>query len=655
MLSNSSDRPRFILVVTLFLFTAFCSHSSANVFFTQDSIFVAQTSLLDEEAVTNEYILEELLFSLTSLKPDINSAGFDEMMAVPGIDSHSVNSILEYRIKTGHIFSVDELKQIKDSSGSNPYKFGGYFTVGQAAMKSVMHLPLFSTKARLKSVIRYKNNDIQNSSTGNSPHKLFSRISYNSEYYGLSILQEKDPFERNYLDYYSASLFFGVFGFTDGIVIGDYRINFAKGLVLGTNFYNRKGIDPFASLETGTSVRPNATSNEFSSLRGLTAGFRLSNRIQLNLFASYNFRSAILDSNSQMTSFNESGYFITERDIKRKNNVRNYDLGVIMRYRLTDHIWGDILVLNSGYNKDFAESFSGGLDQDNRYVSISNTVSLNNLFADYEYAIKENGDRSFIASSWFDFKNKTRATLSIRNYSPGFITYKSTPFGESSSPYAERGIYTGISAQGIYGKISGYYDYYFFETSGFPGYELHGNDLLIAHSIRTAFAEELSSRIKFKEKEELSAEESIGIKIARIIEFRSGITTRLRNMKWKIMAAYLRASPAGKSDEKGIMFFNEITTRFPSGIDLTGRFTFFETDSYSSGIYTIERGAGDLLDLQKLYGKGAEIFIVGSVETSFGIDISIKYRYLTRALEQPFEPGLQNSKKFLSLQISHSL
>ncbi len=655
MLSNSSDRPRFILVVTLFLFTAFCSHSSANVFFTQDSSNTEIPSILDEEAVSNEYVIEDLIFRVTTIKLDINTAGFDELMTVPGIDSLTAQSILNYRNRTGWIFSIDEINQILDQAGSIPSKFREYFTTDQVLMKSAFKFPAYSPQTRLKSVLRYKNSEIHKPSPGSSPHKLFSRMSLNSENYGFNLIQEKDPYERNYMDYYSASIYFRESGFINGIIIGDYRMNFAKGLVMGMNYYNRKGIDPAASLESETSIRPNTSSNEYSALRGIATGFSLSSRMQLNLFASYNFRSAILDSNSQMTSFNESGYFITERDIKRKNNVRNYDLGVIMRYRLTDHIWGDILVLNSGYNKDFAESFSGGLDQDNRYVSISNTVSLNNLFADYEYAIKENGDRSFIASSWFDFKNKTRATLSIRNYSPGFITYKSTPFGESSSPYAERGIYTGISAQGIYGKISGYYDYYFFETSGFPGYELHGNDLLIAHSIRTAFAEELSSRIKFKEKEELSAEESIGIKIARIIEFRSGITTRLRNMKWKIMAAYLRASPAGKSAEKGIMFFNEITARFPFGIDLTGRFTFFETDSYSSGIYTIERGAGDLLDLQKLYGKGAEIFIVGSVETSFGIDISIKYRYLTRALEQPFEPGLQNSKKFLSLQISHSL
>ena len=119
---------------------------------------------------------------------------------------------------------------------------------------------------------------------------LYHRIRYtlgNSRHFQAGIRLEKDAGERFY-DSYGAFAMLQDVGILQRAVVGDYRIGFGEGLVVGGSIWNSKTTPP---LKTQGGIRPMKSNDEVNFLRGAAVTLSLGKHVRLSTFASYRKRN----------------------------------------------------------------------------------------------------------------------------------------------------------------------------------------------------------------------------------------------------------------------------------------------------------------------------------------------------------------------------
>ena len=276
---------------------------------------------------------EDLQLHLQELKElsehplNINTASIEDFLQLPFLSEKQIEQIHAYIYLHGQMQTLAELRLVPliDDVTRRRLSLFVYAEPMQQNAKDKLFGSLrhdFSTRLDIPLYYRLG----QQQENGYRGDALYHRMRYqigNSRHFQAGLRVEKDAGER-YYDSYGAYAMLHDVGILDRAVVGDYRIGFGEGLVLGGTTWNSKSTPP---LKTQGGIRPMAGMDETNFLRGAAVTLALPKHLHLSAFGSYRKRDATLTSEGEVQTLRTDGYHRTASEWERRRNVGSAVLG----------------------------------------------------------------------------------------------------------------------------------------------------------------------------------------------------------------------------------------------------------------------------------------------------------------------------------------
>jgi len=569
----------------------------------------------------------EEIFQLEENPLNLNTASVEELQRIPALTNLIASRIVTRR-KHERFTSVNDLLEIK---GINPELFSFMRKYVKIVPKRGGLIMSASFLSRISSEIEQRQGFINGAYQG-SPLKVLNRfhllidkmtspVSSVISDFDVGILTKKDPGERaitNFLTWYSS---FSVPSLSAHIIVGDYQMEDAEGLIFWGASAFGKGSDVIApARKNGGGIHSFLSSDENSFFRGCGASIKTEN-LQVQILFSNKSLNATIDSLGYISALDKSGLFRTESEQRKQNSSREIMIGG----RAATNILDGIKIGGTFYRTRFDHPFKLSGNPESTVselwmegVDVSFTDRKLDLFS--ECALDYSNSIAAIAGMTYEVIPILVVTFLLRDYPPAFQSIHGNAFGESGQVQNERGVYVGIRSQPISSLcLSIYYDQFKHNQPTFllPA-PSNGNDFLALAEYRMKEQYEIAFRYKRKD----SPVASYGFdlyerKIQSIIhrvqqnyrftnEFTSPPSLRLSSrIEWvTVQCGDMMCS------EKGLLLSQAIKWNISHSLMSQARLAVFETDSYASSIYEFEDEVPGAYSNPALYGRGMRWYFI---------------------------------------------
>ena len=605
---------------------------------------VLESALQDDE---NSSAAEEAS-ELEDTPLNLNAVSAEELHRIPGISNLLASRIVERR-KQKRFTYLDDLLEI-DGVTHDLFSFiRQYLRIGRIKKEPTVSGTFTN---RMSTEIEER----QGYHTGvypGSPAKILNRFhcSIGKIHSPLSsiiseiefgVLTEKDPGEQNLSNFITSFTGISIPALATHIILGDYQMEGAEGLIFWRASAFGKGSDVIApARKNGGGIHSHLPSDENSFFRGACASIDVG-KVQVQFLYSNKPIHATIDSSGSMTAIYKTGLFRTEDEQRKQNASRENLIGCRAVTYPTDGLkiggtlyrtrFANPLLLTGGNGERTSELLIRGID-------VSYTVRTIDLFS--ECSMDRANALAAIAGVTYEPGAALAFTIVARNYPPAFQSIHGNAFGENSGQVQnENGVYVGIRTQltsGLCGSM--YYDQFGHPQ---PTFRLpapsHGNDFLALaeYSLTEQFV--LAFRFKRKDSPDAFSENDLYGRAEKQIvsriqknyrmtsEFTSSPVLRLSSrVEWVhvnyegIQSAELQA--AGQ----GVLISQAVKWNVFHKLSIQARVAFFETDSFDSSLYEFEDEVPGAYSNPALYGRGMHWYFILRYEVSSKIILAAKY------------------------------
>lgn len=354
---------------------------------------------------------------------------------------------------------IDELK----SKGPYKNRFELEAAIDNIAtdeiIKFVLKECLVTTNNRAKDfnnsyTVRYRSNLEQTKGFANDKYKgselnLYQKLRTKYQDYELCTVIDKDDGELSVADFYSVSLKYEKDDYK--IIVGDYNLSYGLGNLYDQSFLSLKNSDFVnTSSEFGHGAEMNRSTIDYNFFRGgyLEKIFHLNSTSNLRVTTLYadTKRSATVDTTSNIvSSVYKAGYFRTDTEIQKKNQLDELLLGVNMEYESQKFSLG-LLTTHLGYSKFIeSSSFSSFYGQNGFLNTLYGRVGSDNEILKFELCTDANRNISFRTNYLLKIYENLIFLTDVRYTEPKYRAPYAMNFGEQSFMANEKGILTGIS------------------------------------------------------------------------------------------------------------------------------------------------------------------------------------------------------------------
>ncbi len=264
----------------------------------------------------------QLLLELKQHPIVLDSTTIDKLFF---LDISEKASLLAHLGKFGKLVSIYELQAIEGVSAELCLILAGLIKIHSLQIqeepysdwiKNGHHEALVQTELNLQKAKAYLKNESGNSHYLGNRNRTVLRYRFNYKqqlYYGLSF--EKDAGEQfGTANFLTGHLFYAGKGRLKTLAFGDFQAVFGLGLTLASRAPLGKGAQVFQTSGTINGIRPYRALGEFGFMRGAALSF------QLKPFSLDLLLSGLSD--------NGNGLFRTPAEIKKRNQTKNYLLGM---------------------------------------------------------------------------------------------------------------------------------------------------------------------------------------------------------------------------------------------------------------------------------------------------------------------------------------
>lgn len=413
-------------------------------------------------------------------------------------------------------------------------------------------------------------------------------------------------------------------------IIGDFKIKRGLGLGLNTGFANRKSPDVISGFNNyGEGVLPNRSTFEFSGFYGLAAqrSFKIDKyKFTPLVFYSNKSRPANLSDNA-VSSFYTSGYFRTENEIAKQNNVRENIFGASVELSYLQNFTIGSISYSYSYNKTLNTSSNGFFRGKNGFInSIYFYKYFTKLILAGEY-VNDANNRSGLVLSLNGSKKKLNYTIGLRYFENGLRLQYSNVISEYSNLNNEMGFYVGLQIRKNNYSNSTYLDL-FSRINGedlefsYSGYEFLNDSQIKLNKnlINLRFRHELKNSMSKNE----NGTSYIELDRSRT-SLRGELTTKLKpiDLRLRTEIAYIDFYD-DYNHELGLLSFIEFNFKMYKKLKTGFRYTFYNTDSFESAIWHFEYLTPGFLSAPGLNGEGNKILAFLKLDLK-DIDIIIRY------------------------------
>lgn len=604
---------------------------------------------------------------------DINTASIEDLCIIPGVTAILAHRIVKHRAL--HRFtSLEELLTI---DGMTPELFSFICQFIKVEKPEDYTISSVSLRSRTSTEIEERKG-YQDGSYPGSPVKAYNRFRFslgnsaNSSLKTISACEggavtEKDPGEPSLTSFSTGYIKFLFPSLATNLLIGDYTIEVAEGLIFWRSYAFAKGSDVITpTRKNGGGIRPYLSSDENWFLRGIGMSTNVGS-VQLQLMYSNKPLNANVDSLGRVTSFDQSGLFRTESELHRKNSTKETLVGL----RAVTYLFPSFKIGGTAYRARFANPLLHGVAEN----GITNDISAHGIDVSYtngsvdvfsECALDKNKNLAMLGGMNFEPTHEIALSLVTRKYPSSFESLHGFVFGETGGcPENETGVYGGAKVRFTpWLAISGYYDIFAhpYPMSMVP-VPSHGDDLLILIESQVTTKLEVEFRLKQKNTPSILDDiDSFG-RIVQSLRAREQTNYRFeidysssKSINTSSRIEWLEVAYDGASNtEKGVLLSQLIQWKVWKRFNVYSHICIFHTDSYDSRLYEYENDLPGAFSSPALFGRGIRWYVVLWYQWSSHFLISAKYSQTVKEGVTSIGSGLDEIQGDTESQLSFQL
>lgn len=615
----------------------------------------------DEEDSGPNLINFEELDDLKEHPLNINTVTKEQLERLPFLTDLQIEHLLLYLYASGPMETIYELQLVKDMDRQTiqyllPFVFAG-------KVEKAVEYPEF------RELIRYGKNECTvrldlplykkdgyrtypDSVLSAHPNKRYLGDSYyhsvryayhykDRVYWGLNM--EKDagePFfagkNKKGYDFYSFYFFLRDFGNLKTLAVGNYRLSFGLGLVIGTDYSLGKSSSIATIGSRSTGIRKHASAGESGYFQGLAASYRLG-KFTLSGFYSCRRVDALVE-NGSITSLKTDGLHRTEKDFEKKNRAVNQLIGLDITASFKDIRWG-ITIVENFFNKVLksqSKPYSVFYPQGRYFFNAGLNYSYrrNGFQLTGETAIDKAGNVATLNRLQYSPLPGYQVILLQRSYPKGYQTLLARSVSENSAVRNENGIYIGLEAKPVkYWIFFAYADFFRFPwlryetdrpSSGFDG--------LVQATYSPFRSLTMFWLYRYKKKDKNIRDEKTGVK-AVLPRYEHKFRYRLGfalpdNLSFRTTVDYVRKRPQGVKASNGLMLDQAVGYCFQQlPVRLNIHYGIFDTDDYSTRITIYERSVLNAFSMPSFEGKGMRFALNLRYDMNRKLTALVKFAY----------------------------
>ncbi|MBT1688559.1 ComEA family DNA-binding protein [Dawidia soli] len=560
--------------------------------------------------------MEDNIVQVLSLPTDLNIVTADDLLAYGILSPRQVTDLLTYRTRHGDFLSIYELQAVPGFDLPTLYRVARMLHVAHPAAAPPL-TPREALRQRETYILmRYeqvgesrrglrRDTAPDQQFHGNAARRSLRVRTVRTGNFAAGLVAENDPGEsfrwqpgnRQYgPDHLSGYLQWQRRGRLQQLVLGDYRLHFGQGLVLGGGLNLGRGAETVTAIQRNAEgIRPYTAAQETGFLRGLAATVMIRPHTTATTFLSRAPRDGNL-TDTATTSLPTTGLHRNTRELATRYTLQQATAGTSVRYQhgLLDagalytytRFSLPITRVPTLYNQSY---FTGSHYQN---VSLHLRYTYTHLAFFAEVARSFPGGMAHIAGLLVSLTPALDVAILHRRYARDHYTLQSNAFGQTPSPRNESGLYTGWKYR-FNRRVSaaGYLDLFRFPSLRYRSYTpANGHEWFARVTYQPAktttifaqFREEVNVRNLAAPDTNLYIT-SAGAKRNYIVACDYAVTRTLR-LKTRIQGS--RYSFAGRTTQ-GVALAQDV--RVDHGpLTVTARYALFDTDDYDNRQYLYE-------------------------------------------------------------------
>lgn len=577
-----------------------------------------------DENVDFQEILDDLTY-LGQHPLAINSATKEEFQRLHFLSDIQIDGILEFRTKTGQIFSLYEIASI---DGFNPdllQKMEPFFSFGiqkneHKYKKSDNDLFVRSTRA-----FSDAEGGVKNPNYEGAMERYYLRFKHTSSDYEYGMVAEKDPGETFFagankygFDYAGgyANLTIGAPG--QRLFVGDYHVSFGQGLVAWQGFSMGKSSETTQIFRSGQGIRSSSSTDENQFFRGIASQLKF-RQFTFMPFVSFRTLDANIDTiegNPFFGAFQTSGYHRTKSEIAGRNSLnqmigggyasflwQRWSIGFTSVYTRFNTVMNRSEEPSNQFLWEGKENFVAGLDWKG---------SIRNIFIFGEVAASANHGKALLTGIMLKPASNAEFTAVYRNINKTYFSFFSNAFTESSRTNDEHALYFGFkffpAPRWTFRTYADFFEHRWIKyTTAAPS---KGTELLAQISFAPSKKTDVYLRFFQEEKEQKVTSGNVMYNQPQQINRLRLHFARQINESFSIKTRIEGSYYSKLNNEKGILVYQDLNYK-PVGkmYSLNGRLAWFETDGYNSRMYAYENDLLYSFSIPALYGKGIRSYL----------------------------------------------
>ncbi|MCB0495827.1 MAG: helix-hairpin-helix domain-containing protein [Cyclobacteriaceae bacterium] len=583
-----------------------------------------------EEADNQSYY--ELLLQFYNNPIPINTCQPQDLWALQLLTTEQVKDIMDYRKMYGEFknkyelmavssLSIDKIKEILPFLSFNtPISLT---TILKQSVTGKDNFLLGSTSQ----VLEPSNGFLEDKYFGD-PYQYSLRLRImNPGHTSLGLTLQKDPGELAFRadslytgpDFYSFHFYIQNQGRIKQLALGDYKLQFGQGLVLGAGFLAGKNASSITSLQATLKVQPYTSLTEYNYFRGAGTTIEIIKNLEVSVFYSNQLKDASVYStdslDTEVTSLRTDGLHRTLSELTAQNSIREQVAGAAITYSKGAGEIGIIGLYNS-FNIPFSPKptiynlykFSG---KENYNVSVFGRYTFQNVTLYGEAAHTLHHGSAINLGIVSSLSKNIDFTFQYRYLAPDFHSFYGLTFAESSTLSNEKGAYWGMNIRISSSlTLTGYFDMYRFPwlKSSLPKPGL-GNDGLVRLNYKyhksALFYLQIQNEQNDRKISDAIVQQAMAHKTTKYIlnldyNLENPISFRTR-LQWTISKF--------ETEETGVLIYQDINLSLRK-ISLSGRYSIFDTDGYLSRQYMYEKDVLYAFSTPQFSGRGVRYYLL---------------------------------------------
>ena len=581
----------------------------------------------------------ELLCELEQHPMDVNTVTREELEQLSFLSAQQVEDIMAYRYSYGPLKSLSELMMIRSLDTTRRRLLASFLFVGE---KQEHRFP------RLSEIAKYGRSELM--ATGRIPfyerkgdqdgyqgypyrHWLRYQLSYGDAVKAGFVGSQDagEPFfagrNRMGYDFYSFYLQLRNLGRVQSIVLGKYRVSMGMGLIANNSFSLGK-VSMLQNLgRPSNTLRAHSSRASGDYLQGAAATVSLGKGMTATAFFSYRAMDATLNSDGTASTVLTTGYHRTDKEMEKKNNLKNTTAGAALRYQahglhaglnvvathLNRELRPNTAVL---YRRHYAQGYDFlNMSADYGYVS-------RRFSASGETAMNKDGALATINTLSVQLGSEWSLMALQRFYSYRYTSLYAHCFSDGGSVQNESGLYVGLAWQPSPSlRFMAYTDYAYFPWAKYQvSASSHAWDHLVQFSYtsrRWSFGGRYRLRLRQRDNDDKTA-------FLTRTEHRARLSAEYAvNGRWSSRTQADVCCLSFKERETGAML-SETLSYTRRWLRLNAGFGYFHTGSYDSRLYLYEQGPLYTYSFAQFYGEGIRYWLMARASVGKHLSLTAK-------------------------------